>query len=797
MKNFNSPLIAMVATTGNPSRNEISTILDFYKTNGFNQVLIYCRDGCEVDYLSEGWFRICGDYIELAAEKNMYIWLYDEFNWPSGHVDGKIAQLYSNLRAKHIKVSKGENGINIEYTESKRYASSISFEAVQKFIELTHEEYAKRFSEYFGNTIRGIFTDEPTFTAEHIFPKNELYLPYYDGVERDIEIKTGKKLIDYIKEQYLNKKNHNTWTEYYKLISDRFCYAYFRQLRTWCDNHNLLLTGHLLLEHNCFYSNYVSGDALRMIRELSFPGIDEIYSSTEDMQNGTTDMCYEYLTYATIEYAAKRNNSGAIAELFSCGPCDMPFSKMRQIIYFCAMHGVTDYLMAIAPHDARGCIKKNYFLNLHNYMQPWHSAYRLLADDAKKAASLASKSPVIDIAVRHPVTLTYNNLADFENQPKLDKRFTQFLASMIYHQNQWGIIHENDISSAKLVFSMTEDGFIEENSGILFKTSSEAQEYINKKIKNRVIITENGELPKNILLKVYSDNTFAIVERTQINTEFKDRNLTIKSESGEKNILLPTQGIFISTDEIPNYNSVKIKKINEFNIVPSEKSFLRCLFKDNTFSFETTFDSDVYIILRKYENNGKLILDGNELKIQNACVSLPHGYRNLYNASDKIHLKSGKHEIIYIGNSPEVPYLPLAFISGDFAFSKDALIPVPKKANDESLKEIFKGFSGTMNFSFRTEIPDVKKTCISFNPYGLYAKIYINGELIGEKAWAPYVWQIPKHFIQKNVEIKISLTTSIAPLFGTYDVLKSVSDNISSGKHHQIGLSDVYILSSD
>ena len=76
-------------------------------------------------------------------------------------------------------------------------------------------------------------------------------------------------------------------------------------------------------------------------------------------------------------------------------------------------------------------------------------------------------------------------------------------------------------------------------------------------------------------------------------------------------------------------------------------------------------------------------------------------------------------------------------------------------------------------------------------------RLYINGELIGEKAWAPYIWQIPKHFIQKDVEIKISLTTSIAPLFGTYDVLKSVSDNISSGKHHQIGLSDVYILSSD
>jgi hypothetical protein len=171
--------------------------------------------------------------------------------------------------------------------------------------------------------------------------------------------------------------------------------------------------------------------------------------------------------------------------------------------------------------------------------------------------------------------------------------------------------------------------------------------------------------------------------------------------------------------------------------------------------------------------------------------------RDLYNTSDKIHLKSGKHEIIYVGNSPEVPYLPLAFISGDFAFLGDALIPVPKKANDESLKEIFKGFSGTLNFSFRTEIPDVKNPCISFNPYGLYAKIYIDGELIGEKAWAPYIWQIPKHFIQKDVEIKISLTTSIAPLFGTYDVLKSVSDNIPSGKHHQIGLSDVYILSSD
>ena len=88
MKN---PLIPMSAVTGRPTKDFIKWFMGEFRRVGITQFLVYPRAGCEVPYLSEEWFTTVG-WILKTAEKLDFeaVWLYDEFNWPSGQCGGRV-----------------------------------------------------------------------------------------------------------------------------------------------------------------------------------------------------------------------------------------------------------------------------------------------------------------------------------------------------------------------------------------------------------------------------------------------------------------------------------------------------------------------------------------------------------------------------------------------------------------------------------------------------------------------------------------------------------------------------------
>ena len=164
-----TPLITMSAITGKPKGPQIYEYLKALKENGIEQALIYPRSGCEIEYLSEEWFDTVGHFLSCAKELEMRLWLYDDFNWPSGDAGGRVTK-NADFRLKAIKVKGEEKGKittrsrhNSGLFGEKYFPNLLSLQAVDYFIECTHEEYYKRFGEYFGTVIKGMFTDEPSY----------------------------------------------------------------------------------------------------------------------------------------------------------------------------------------------------------------------------------------------------------------------------------------------------------------------------------------------------------------------------------------------------------------------------------------------------------------------------------------------------------------------------------------------------------------------------------------------------------------------------------------------------------
>ena len=274
-----NPIIPMLAITGNPKIENIRTMLEQYKNVGVDAVMLYPRSGLEIQYMSEEWRVFCKKCLEVIEELQMKVWLYDEFNWPSGSCKNTVIRenasfgakrfVYEGGNVKVVKMRQGEEELVSEPFEN----DMLNPEAVQCFIQLTHEKYYQWFQEYFGNIIVGIFTDEPSY----IYTANgPTVFPFYEGIKEEYSQITKHILEDDIKEYCEGKETEYFPGTYRKLLGDRFRRTYIEQIAKWCKEHSILLTGHTLYDDSPLLATRVTGDWYQFMEHFDVPGVDEL-----------------------------------------------------------------------------------------------------------------------------------------------------------------------------------------------------------------------------------------------------------------------------------------------------------------------------------------------------------------------------------------------------------------------------------------------------------------------------------------------------------------------------------------
>jgi hypothetical protein len=180
---------------------------------GFGGYFMHSRCGLITEYLGDEWFDITCAVADDSEKTGLEAWLYDEDRWPSGSAGGKVTEnpeyrmksLYlfeTSANNFHFdedivflfKATMGEDDISIDNYEKispadissivdkektkilsfkiipdtpnsnyngNTYVDTMNKKAVERFIEVTHEEYKKRCGDRMGKSIKGIFTDEP------------------------------------------------------------------------------------------------------------------------------------------------------------------------------------------------------------------------------------------------------------------------------------------------------------------------------------------------------------------------------------------------------------------------------------------------------------------------------------------------------------------------------------------------------------------------------------------------------------------------------------------------------------
>ena len=83
-------MIPFLAITGKPTEAEVRAKVATIAEQGIESFLVYARSGLELEYMGEDWLRLTEWFCDEAARRGMKVWLYDEYNWPSGTCKGRV-----------------------------------------------------------------------------------------------------------------------------------------------------------------------------------------------------------------------------------------------------------------------------------------------------------------------------------------------------------------------------------------------------------------------------------------------------------------------------------------------------------------------------------------------------------------------------------------------------------------------------------------------------------------------------------------------------------------------------------
>ncbi|NLF68412.1 MAG: penicillin acylase family protein [Candidatus Anammoximicrobium sp.] len=760
------PLIPMGAITGKPDEQTVKQTLEAYQAVGVDQYLIYPRSGLEYEYLGDEWLQMCQWFCQHARRLDMSIWLYDEYNWPSGSCKGRVPAENPDFESRQYAVYKNADGtFRWQVVHSPGWADNYSFPAMQRFIELTHKRYEQRLGPYLGTTIVGIFTDEPAHpTPATLDRKPDLLFRYFDGAEAEYKAATGRELRADVQAYLADKTKDEMWAVYYGLLGQRFRQAYFDPIRAWCDRVGILATGHMISENSTSNSALYNGNPLHALKGLTLPGMDEIGTRYDPAS-------IEWLTLAVAQHAAGRRGQGGLVELFALGPSDLRHATHRQMIWLCAMHKIDRYVLAIAPIDARGNVEKSGYFNPLTRMQPWFPAFRLLGDESRVAARYASKPVRCQIAVRYPQREAARLAAKRQAHPALLATLRRFSAAQLTYD----LYEEDEPCDKPLVFALEGAVLKEEQSGRRFNSPDEAAAFA-KTVCPPAVWVENteGNAVEDVLLRQYEDGSVVVLGLTA-NEHGK---LRLMRRGGQPvPFELPARGVFRFEGQTPEpATPVAVRSVEpdtSFEIALSAVNTHRLAFgKDN--QARITVGQPVAaarIVVRNHPAPSTLTLDGKPVRADQPCNTLRPGLNELYRQSEPLGLDAGEHVLaIQAGGSDTNYFLPLAWLAGVFAVDSGTIKTLPSAVGAGSLwKHGLADFAGQVTYTAQVKIPDhTGDVQLRLDTGGLYTSVALDGQALGERAWAPFEWTIPAGVRGKKAELKISVWTSVAPMFGDW-----------------------------
>jgi len=156
------------------------------------------------------------------------------------------------------------------------YPNLLLPEPTARFLELTHDRYARHLGENLGQWFVSTFTDEPSLMSVFLRRMPYRVLPWAQNLAAEFKQRRGYALEPFVPALVAEagaagrKARHDYWRTVGELVSQNF----FGQIQQWCARHQIPSGGHLLAEENLSAHVPLYGDFFQCVRRLDVPSID-------------------------------------------------------------------------------------------------------------------------------------------------------------------------------------------------------------------------------------------------------------------------------------------------------------------------------------------------------------------------------------------------------------------------------------------------------------------------------------------------------------------------------------------
>lgn len=297
-------------------------------------------------------------------------------------------------------------GDKLPWFNNEAYGDTLNPEAVKYFAQVGYEPYYEALGEEFSVTIPSIFTDEPQFAklqnmADGGVPQ-EAGIPYTECLEAVFREKFGLELLDILPEIFWEKADGTPASNRYRYmnaVADLFAQSYAGTLSQWCEEHHIMLTGHLMEEGSLEKQARSVGDAMRSYRYFQMPGIDML----ADLR--------EYTTAKQAQSVARQmGKPGLSSELYGVTNWDFDFRGHKLQGDWQAALGVTTRVHHLSWMYMGGESKRDYPAPIDAH-SPWYKRYALMEDYFGRIGMVMTRGrAVADICVIHPIESMFLNL---------------------------------------------------------------------------------------------------------------------------------------------------------------------------------------------------------------------------------------------------------------------------------------------------------------------------------------------------------------------------------------------------
>ncbi len=169
------------------------------------------------------------------------------------------------------------------YSDTLPYINIMDFEAVAKFIELTHSAYKNHCGDAMKDYVRAFFTDEPSLMTLYLKKDEKLLppIPWSRNFAEEFKARWGYDIIPELPYIFLDvgEKTIYRRLHFWKTVAELIEKNFYEQIEDWCRSNNIASSGHALCEEQIFWHATFEGDLYRDLRHMDIPGIDILSSN--------------------------------------------------------------------------------------------------------------------------------------------------------------------------------------------------------------------------------------------------------------------------------------------------------------------------------------------------------------------------------------------------------------------------------------------------------------------------------------------------------------------------------------